>query len=54
MSNQVYKNYMMLKECCSHSNILLLIFKGRFAESEDDQINQVFNVAALHSWVNQI
>lgn len=32
MSNQVYKNYTMLKECCSHSNILLLIFKGRFAE----------------------
>lgn len=31
-----------------------VIDKGRFAESEDDQINQVFNVAALHSWVNQI
>lgn len=44
----------MLKECCSHSNILLLIFKARFVESEDLQINQVFHVTALHSWVNQI
>lgn len=33
MNNQVYKNYTMPKECCSHSNILLLIFRGWFAES---------------------
>lgn len=54
MSNQVYKNYTMLKEFCSHSNILLWIFKGRFAEPQDLQINQVFNVIAVHSWVNRI
>lgn len=54
MSNQVYKNYTMLKEFCSHSNILLSIFKGRFAEPQDLQINQVFDVIALHSWVNRI
>ena len=27
MSNQIYKNYTMLQECCSHSNILLWYLK---------------------------